>query len=148
MSKRPPDESSSSPPDAANDPPTQADPTELTSEATVDVTPGDAGQTLADASADRVESTAGENRSTPEKTLSDANLPSGEIAADLGATLDSPASWLTTPPARLPLIRWARRWTCQPHRPDRDRRGRMVRSLARPRHRSVNWPTTRPPGIP
>ena len=91
MTKRPPDESSASPLDAANDPPAQADLTEATPEATVDVTPGDARQTPGDPGADRVESTSSQHPSTPEKTGSDANLPSGETAADLGATVDSPS---------------------------------------------------------
>ena len=40
MAKRPPDKSSASPSDAVNDQKEQADPIEVTSDATVDVTPG------------------------------------------------------------------------------------------------------------
>ncbi|MEE3370812.1 MAG: protein kinase, partial [Planctomycetota bacterium] len=90
MSKRPHNESSASSRDAANDQPDQADPTEITSDATIDVTPGSAGQTLAGASADRAESTASQSRSAPEKIGSDPNGAAGETAADLGATIDSP----------------------------------------------------------
>ena len=90
MSKRPHDESSASPSDAVNDQPDQADPTEITSDATIDVTPGSAGQTLGAASADCAASSASQDPAAPEKTLSDANLPSGETDADPGATVDSP----------------------------------------------------------
>ncbi|MEE3367877.1 MAG: GYF domain-containing protein, partial [Planctomycetota bacterium] len=59
-------------------------------EAAVDVTPHDDGETLADASADRVESPASQSRSIPQKTGPETNLPSGETEADLGATVVAP----------------------------------------------------------
>ena len=90
MAKRPPEASSASPSDAVNDQPDQTDPTEITSDATVDVTPDNVGQTLGGASAARVESTASQEPAAPEKTGSEANLPSGETDADLGATIASP----------------------------------------------------------
>ena len=92
MAKRPHDESSASSRDAANDQQDQADPTEVTSDATIDVTPASAGQTLGDASADRAESSASQDPAVAKKTDSEANLPSRETAADLGATIDSPSA--------------------------------------------------------
>ncbi|MEE3371446.1 MAG: protein kinase, partial [Planctomycetota bacterium] len=90
MAKQTPDESSADPPDAAQNQPDQADPTEVTSEATIDVTPGSAGQTLGGANAARVESPASQKPSAPAETAAIQKPPLGETDADLGATIDVP----------------------------------------------------------
>ena len=89
MTRRPSDESSASPADTANDPPAQTDSGAPKPEATLDLTPDNAGQTLGSSSADPVKSPASQSPSPPEKTHSDLKLPAEQTDADLGATIDS-----------------------------------------------------------
>ena len=89
MTRRPPDASSTSPADTANDPLAQTDSGAPKPEATLDLIPDNAGQTLGSSSADPVNSPASQSPSTPEKTHSDLKLPAEQTDADLGATIDS-----------------------------------------------------------